>query len=55
MTDYLDGLAGHALEPLAAVEDKIELERAIAVLRKTWGGVARFDRESKELLQKLSR
>ena len=55
MTEYLDGLAGRALEPLAAVEDKVDLERAIALLRKTWAGVARFDRESKELLQRLSK
>jgi hypothetical protein len=55
MTDYLDALAGRALEPLSAIEDKAELDRAIAALRKTWGGVARFDLESKELLQKLSK
>jgi hypothetical protein len=55
MVEYLDGLAGRVLEPLAALEDKTELERAIAVLRKTWSGVARFDRESKEMVQKLSK
>ena len=55
MTEYLDELAGRALEPLAAIEEKVDLERAIAVLRKTWAGVGRFDRESKELLLKLSK
>jgi len=55
MTEYLDGLAGRALEPLATLEDKVELERAIAALKKTWTGVGRFDRESKELLQRLSK
>ena len=55
MTEYLDGLAGRVLEPLAAIEAKADLERALAPLRKTWAGVARFDRESKELIQRLSK
>jgi hypothetical protein len=54
MAEYLDDLAGRALLPPASIEDKVDLERAIAALRKTWAGVARFDRESKDLQQKLS-
>jgi len=55
MVDFLDDLAGRVLEPMAAIEDKAELERAIAAMKKTWAGVGRFDKESKELMQRLSK
>ena len=46
MVEYLEGRAARAIEPLAALEEKGDwygVERALSVLRKKLGGIARFD------------